>query len=431
MESSGAVVTLNYFELITGLIGGLALFLFGMDQLTNSMKMAAGSGMKNLLARMTSNRIKAAVSGAVVTAVVNSSSVTTVLVVGFVSAGLISLPQSIGVILGANVGSTITAQIVAFNVTHYSLLMIATGFFLPVFVRWEKARHYGLMILGLGLLFLGMSQMSGAARPLRSYPPFINLMAQMETPLLGIAVGALFTAVIQSSGATTGIIIVLASQGFVTLEAGIALAFGANIGTCVTALLASIGKPREAVQAAVVHISFNVIGVIIWLAWIDQLADFVRWISPSAPQLEGMARLRAECPRQIANAHTAFNIFNTLLFLGFTKPLARFVEHVIPPRRKKETSRSQPKYLNETLLESPDIALYYVRLEMERLGRLVLPMMERIPTATLHGSQRELETIADMDDDIDDLHNTIITFLGKSHGSHSRINSRMKFIITP
>ncbi|MEA2080056.1 MAG: Na/Pi symporter, partial [Pseudomonadota bacterium] len=263
------------------LLGGLALFLFGMEQMADALKAAAGERMKVILAKLTTNRFMGAATGAFVTAIIQSSSVTTVLVVGFITAGLMSMSQSIGVIMGANIGTTITAQIVAFKVTHYALLMVAAGFGMLFFSRKEKINQYGGMLMGLGMVFFGMSVMSDAMNPLRSYQPFLDLMTRMENPLIGILVAAGFTALIQSSSATTGIVIVMASQGFITLSAGIALAFGANIGTCVTALLASIGKPREAVRAALVHVLFNVCGVLLWLGFIPYLAQFVTWFSPT------------------------------------------------------------------------------------------------------------------------------------------------------
>ena len=227
------------------LFGGLAIFLFGMEQMADALKAVAGERMKVILAKLTTNRFMGAITGAFVTAVIQSSSVTTVLVVGFITAGLMSMAQSIGVIMGANIGTTITAQIVAFKVTKAALLMVAVGFGMLFFSKQDKIKHYGAMLMGLGLVFFGMSVMSDAMKPLRSYQPFLDLMVTMENPLVGILVAAAFTGLIQSSSATTGIVIVMATQGFITLPAGIALAFGANVGTCVTALLASIGKPRE------------------------------------------------------------------------------------------------------------------------------------------------------------------------------------------
>ncbi len=260
--------------------------------------------------------------------------------------------------------------------------------------------------------------MSDSTQPLRSYQPFIELMRSLEDPLVGIVIGTLFTAVIQSSSATMGIIIVLAAQGFVTLEAGIALALGANIGTCITALLAAIGRPRAAVQAAVAHVLFKVVGVIIWFGFIDQLAVFVRWISPAAPELSGLARLAAETPRQIANAHTVFNVANTFIFIWFIKPLVALMEYLIPERPKFGPQPIAPRYLDDHLLETPELALDRVRLELGRQGRLALQMVRQALPTVIHGSEEELETLARMDDDVDTLHGAILTHLGRLSQQH-------------
>ncbi|MES9992441.1 MAG: Na/Pi cotransporter family protein [Candidatus Thiodiazotropha sp.] len=396
------------------LFGGLALFLFGMEQMADALRAVAGGRMKNILARLTTNRLMGAATGAFVTAVIQSSSVTTVLVVGFITAGLMSLSQSIGVIMGANVGTTITAQIVAFKVTKAALLMIGVGFTLLFAAKKESIKHYGAMLMGLGLVFFGMSIMSDGMKPLRSYQPFLDLMISMENPLVGILVAAGFTGLIQSSSATTGIVIVMASQGFITLPAGIALAFGANIGTCVTAMLASIGKPREAVRAAIVHVIFNVAGVVLWLAFIPQLAELVTLVSPSHPELSGIARLGAETPRQIANAHTIFNIANTLIFIGFTAQFARLVEWMIPDRLLEEEGLAvSAKYLDDELLSTPSLALDRVRLEVLHMGERVLEMVDKIMPAILTGDRKTLDDVALLDDEVDILYEQIIDYLGK------------------
>ena len=377
------------------LYGGLALFLFGMEQMSDSLKAVAGDRMKDILAKLTANRFMGAITGAFVTAIIQSSSVTTVLVVGFISAGLMSMAQSIGIIMGANIGTTITAQIVAFKVTKAALLMIGVGFTMLFGSKKESIKHYGTMLMGLGLVFFGMSVMSDAMSPLRTYQPFLDLMIQMESPLVGILVAAAFTGLIQSSSATTGIVIVMASQGFITLPAGIALAFGANIGTCVTALLASIGKPREAVRAAVVHIGFNVAGVLIWVFFIDYLAQFVTSFSPSHPELSGVDRLGAETPRQIANAHTIFNIANTLIFIGFTTQFARLVEWLVPDAPLDETKvlTVRAKYLDEVLLTTPALALDRVRLEVLHMGEKVENMLKSIMPAIISGDSKALQAV--------------------------------------
>jgi phosphate:Na+ symporter len=335
-------------------------------------------------------------------------------VVGFITAGLMSLSQSIGVIMGANIGTTVTAQIVAFKVTKAALLMIGVGFTMLFASKQERFKHYGAMLMGLGLVFFGMSIMSDGMKPLRSYQPFLDLMIHMESPLVGILVAAGFTGLIQSSSATTAIVIVMASQGFITLPAGIALAFGANIGTCVTAMLAAIGKPREAVRAAVVHVIFNISGVILWIMFIPQLAEVVALISPTHPELSGIDRLGAETPRQIANAHTIFNIANTFVFIWFTAQLARFVEWLIPDRLLEEEGLAvSAKYLDDELLSTPSLALDRVRLEVLHMGERVMEMLDKIMPAILSGDHKSLDDVALLDDEVDILYEQIVDYLGK------------------
>ena len=403
---------LQWWNMTMALFGGLALFLFGMDQMAEALKAVAGERMKIILARLTTNRIMGAITGAFVTAIIQSSSVTTVLVVGFISAGLMSMSQSIGVIMGANIGTTITAQIVAFKVTKAALLMLAVGFGMLSFSKQEKIRQYGGMLMGLGMIFFGMSVMSDAMAPLRSYAPFLHLMSHMEDPWTGILVAALFTALIQSSSATTGIVIVMATQGFITLPAGIALAFGANIGTCVTAVLAAIGKPREAMRAALVHVLFNVFGVLLWVGFIGYLAELVTWLSPAHTKLSGVARLAADTPRQIANAHTVFNVANTLVFIGLAGQLARLVEWLVPDRPLEEAIVATPLYLDDALLDTPSLALERARLEIGHMGDRVKEMLQRIMPAILAGDRLSLTEIARIDDEVDVLHRSIIGYLG-------------------
>lgn len=413
-SATGADASMEWGVMGMKLFGGLALFLFGMEQMASALKAVAGERLKGILAKLTSNRFMGAVTGAFVTAIIQSSSVTTVLVVGFITAGLMSMAQSVGVIMGANIGTTITAQIVAFKVTKAALLMIGVGFSMLFISKQDRIKQYGTMLMGLGMVFFGMGVMSEAMSPLRSYQPFLDLMIKMENPLVGILVAAAFTGLIQSSSATTGIVIVMASQGFITLPAGIALAFGANIGTCITALLASIGKPREAVRAAFVHITFNIAGVLVWVLFIDQLANFVTGFSPSHPELSGVERLGAETPRQIANAHTIFNIANTLIFIGFTTQIARFVEWLIPDRTlEEEDLLVSAKYLDEDLLSTPSLALDMVRLEVLHMGESVQEMMERIMPAILKGNEQSLIAIRDLDDKVDILHEQIIDYMGR------------------
>lgn len=419
---------INWATMVISLLGGLAIFLYGMEKMTEALRTVAGERMKDILAKLTTNRIAGVATGAGVTAVVQSSSVTTVIVVGFVTAGLMNLSQSLGVIFGANIGTTITAQIVAFKVTKYALLMVAVGFGMLFLSRREIIKNYGAMLMGLGLVFFGMAVMGDAMKPLRSYQPFLDLMVSMENPFVGILVAALFTGLVQSSSATTSIVIVMAGQGFISLPAGIALAFGANIGTCITAMLASIGKPREAVQAAVAHLLFNVFGVLIWIAFIPYLAQFVISISPVADQgLSGAAKLGAEAPRQIANAHTIFNVVNTLIFLPFLTQFAALVEKLVPIKEitpeEAAIARFKPKYLDEGMLTTPPLALSMARREIRRMGEVVEEMLAGLPQSVFTGNVDKMTLIREMDDQVDALYAAVsryLTLIGRQHlSTHS------------
>lgn len=404
-STAPATVRIDWFALGMGLFGGLALFLAGLDMLSEGLKKAAGQTLKRLLGKMTDNRLAGVFTGAFVTAVLNSSSVTTVLVVGFITAGVMTLPQSVGVIMGANIGSTMTAQLLAFNVSSYALLAVALGFFMTFTAKGERVKYPGMMIMGLGLVFFGMGIMSHAMAPMRTYEPFMTFLKNMERPFLGILAGALFTGLIQSSAATVGIAIAMASEGLLTLPAGIALALGANIGTCVTALLAAIGKPAEAVRAAVVHILFNIVGVLIWLPFISYLVDLTVAISPI-----GTA---GAIPRQIANANTLFNVVNTLLFICFSHWFARIAVKLVPERPEKTGIVIEPLYLDESTLAVPALALDHVRREFGRMGRIAATMLSEMPHAVQEKDMDHVETIVMLDDKVDILEAAIFKFLSK------------------
>ena len=395
------------------LFGGLALFLFGMEQMATALKQVAGERMKDILGRLTGNRIVGMITGAFVTAVIQSSSVTTVILVGFVATGLMSLAQAVGVIFGANIGTTITAQIVAFKVTKFALLFVTLGFGMMFAAKKNKIKQYGVLIMGLGLIFYGMAVMSGGMKPLRSFEPFIELMGSVSNPLIGIAVAAAFTALVQSSSATLGVVIALAMQGLISLEGGLALALGANVGTCVTAGLAAIGKPREAVRVAVAHVLFNIIGVLLMVGFISYFADLIRSVSPSYGDLTGQAKLAAETPRQIANAHSVFNAIIAIVFMPFLSPFARLCENLVPDQPLDEALAIKAKYLDVSLLETPVFALDRARYEIARMADLVKVMLKRSMPTVMTGTAEELEEIAAMDADVDALYAEIIDYLGR------------------
>ena len=366
---------INWGFLTMGLFGGLSLFLYGMAKMSDGLKKAAGNQMRKILATLTKNRVIAMVVGAFVTMIIQSSSATTVMLVSFVQAQLMTYVQSIGIILGANIGTTITAQLVAFKLTDYALLMITVGFALTMFSKKDSLRHIGEALLGFGILFFGMKIMSDSMKPLRSFEPFIDMMKGLENPFFGLMIGAAFTALIQSSSAFTGIVIVLAQQGLLTLEAGIPLILGANIGTCVTAGLASIGTIREAKRVALAHVLFNIGGVVIFVWLIPPLAELVRSLS-SVSGLSGMEKLAAETPRQIANAHTIFNISVGLIFLPFTGILAKQVYRILP--RTEETKGIKPALwdLDDSQIANPAIAIKLAQTEMLRMIKILSRMLD-------------------------------------------------------
>lgn len=396
-----------------------------MDQLTSGLKLVAGTRLKAMLSRLTGNRFRGAAVGAAVTAIVQSSSVTTVLVVGFASAGLMTLAQSVAVIMGANVGTTVTAQVVAFDVAGYGLLAVAVGFFLQFVGKSRGSGHIGRVLMGLGLVFFGMELMGDATHPLRDAPAFASAMQSMSRPLVGILVAGAFTALVQSSSATTALVIVLASEGAVSLEAGIILVLGANIGTCVTAMMAAAGKRVEARRAAAVHVLFNVIGVVLWLGFVGYLADLVRMISPHAETLSGAAKLAAETPRQIANAHTVFNVANTLLLIWFVKPIAWVATKLVRPR-DEEDQVVAPRYLDPALLQTPDLALDRVRMELRRVSDRIIRMLDDAWPSVATGGLTALDKLRLRDQEVDVLYARIVDYLSaisteSLHDDHVRL----------
>ncbi len=400
---------MNWFELVTKLLGGLAIFLFGLDQMADALKALAGQKLKVLLGRLTNNRLLGLTTGAITTAVIQSSSVTTVLVIGFISAGLMDLSQAIGVIMGANIGTTITPYLATIKVTKSAFIIVFIGYTLQ-FLGAKKIQTIGNLVLGLGLIFLGMNLMSSAMSPLRTYEPFHAIMEGLASPILGITLGAIFTALVQSSSASIIVFVTLASQGLISLESSIGLVLGANIGTCITALLASIGKPREAVRAAIAHTSIKCIGVAVWIWFIPTLTEIASTISPTHPELEGRERMAAEIPLQVANVHMVFNILNTLVLVWFSSPLAYLITKLLP--NSTESTDLQPRYLDPQLISTPPLALEVARNEIKRVGKRINKMMENILPAIINGSETDLEKIRDIDDEIDMLYRHLVKYLG-------------------
>ena len=360
---------ISWVALVFGLFGGLALFLFGMEMMSNGMKKTAGNKMRSILAVLTKNRVVGMLCGAFVTMIIQSSSATTVMLVSFVQAGLMSFSQSLGVILGADIGTTVTAQMIAFKLTDYALLICAIGFLIRMFGKEKNSKSIGETILGFGILFFGMKLMSDAMKPLRTYTEFIDLLKGLENPILGVFIAALFTAMVQSSSAFTGIIIVLAQQGLISLEAGIPMVFGANIGTCITAGLASIGTDREAKRVAMAHVMFKIAGVCLFIAWIPTFSELVRSIG---------AYFDAGTARQIANAHTIFNVGLAFVFLPFTHIFAALILRVIPEREVQNDLKPDSWRLDDSMISAPAVAIDLARTEVSRMAKLVSLMLEAI-----------------------------------------------------
>lgn len=313
-------------ELLLGLLGGLALFLYGMQMMSNNLEAAAGNKMKQILEKLTTNRFMGILVGAGITALIQSSSATTVMTVGFVNSGLMSLNQAVWIIMGANIGTTITGQLIALDVGALAPLIAFIGVVLVVFVKNKKLQHVGGIVAGIGVIFIGMGMMSDAMLPLRNEPEFIQLMTSFKNPLLGVLAGALFTAVIQSSAASIGILQALAVSGVINLHSAVFVLFGQNIGTCITAVLASVGTNRNAKRTTAIHLMFNVVGTLIFIA-LCMVTPFVDWMIATNP---------ANPAAQIANVHTIFNIATTVILFPFGNTLVKIAKKILPDTQTKK-----------------------------------------------------------------------------------------------
>ena len=323
------------------MLGGLALFLYGMNMMSNGLEMAAGDKMKTILEKLTSNRILGVLVGALVTAIIQSSSATTVMVVGFVNSGLMSLTSAVWVIMGANIGTTITGQLIAIDITAIAPLIAFIGVAMIVFFKSQKLDAIGGVIGGLGILFIGMETMSSAMVPLRTMPEFVGLISKFQNPFIGILVGALFTALIQSSSASVGILQALAKSGVMTLSSSIYVLFGQNIGTCITSVLASIGTSKNAKRTTIIHLSFNIIGTVLFvtISMLFPFADLVQSLTPS------------NVAAQIANVHTIFNVTTTLLLLPIGTKLVNLACRILPDSEEDQQDM-QLKYLDFSIFDN-------------------------------------------------------------------------------
>lgn len=398
-------------QIIMTLLGGLAVFIYGMNLMSEGLQKCAGERMRSILAVLTRNPITGVLAGALVTAVLQSSSATTVMVIGFVSAGLMNLPQAISIVLGANIGTTMTAQLIAFNIGDMAWIFVFAGFIPFFFVKKELVKYIGQTVFAFGLLFVGINIMGDTMTPLANSEFFVNLMMSVQDiPALGVLIGTLMTVVVQSSSATIAVLQNLAStagpdgvSSIIGLEGALPILFGDNIGTTITAVLASIGASVTAKRTAAAHVIFNVTGTMLLIWFIPYYAKFIEMISPSGPELEVISR-------QIANAHTCFNVFNTLWFIPLIPVLVKVVTKIVPG---KELDRlpAEPVYLDENVLEQSFAAMHLATQELARLGGMVLEMVKAAKGAFIDKDSRKVKRVMEMEDTVNGLQEKIVNYL--------------------
>ncbi len=396
-------------EILFGLFGGLAVFIYGMNLMGDGLQKAAGERMRRILEILTSNPLMAVLVGALVTSLLQSSSATTVMVVGFVSARLMTLPQAIGVIMGANIGTTMTAQLIAFNLGDYAYLITAVGFIFYFFFSKKIIKYLGQTVFAFGLLFIGLETMSSVMTPLAQSPVFENMIYQLKDyPVLGLVTGALMTLVVQSSSATIAVLQNISAQpnpdggAIINLTTALPILFGCNIGTTITAILAAIGASVNAKRTAAAHSIFNIFGSIVLMFFISPFASLVSMISPKGPEVEIIRR-------QIANAHTSFNIINTILWIPFIFVLAKMVTFLV--RGKEDTLENRVLYLDHKILGNPTIAMDLATKELTRMATLAQQMMENAKDAFVNEDMTCAKRVSELEDVVDMLQTEIVKYL--------------------
>lgn len=390
---------------VLALLGGLALFLYGMQMMSNGLEAAAGNRMKAILERLTSNRVKGVLVGAGITAVIQSSSATTVMVVGFVNSGLMTLKQAVWVIMGANIGTTITGQLIALDIGAIAPVFAIAGVVAIMFVKNEKVHHISSIFAGLGILFMGMDMMGNAMEPLQDSAAFIQFMTTFKNPLVGILIGAVFTAVIQSSSASVGILQALAGTGMIPLSSAVYILFGQNIGTCITAVLASIGMKVNAKRTTIIHLMFNIFGSVLFTV-VCLVTPFVRWMEALAP---------GNPVSQIANVHTVFNIVTTLILLPFGTYMAAAAEKILPDSRKEEDEEYRLKYITRFepsyAIGQAAVAISQVKNEVGRMQVMVEKNISSAYNVLIKYNDKELKKIDERETYIDYLNAEISSYI--------------------
>lgn len=408
------------FQITFGLLGGLAIFIFGMNMMSESLQKAAGEKMKKILGILTVNPVMGVLAGTIATAVMQSSSATTVMVIGFVSAGLMTLKQGISVILGANIGTTMTAQLLAFDISDYIFVIIFVGFIVSFVFKSEKIKSIGQTIFAFGLLFEGIQIMSSVMKPLAASPVFINMIDHVSgMPVLGVMVGTLMTLVVQSSSATIAVLQNFAAQAgpdgvssIIGLAGAIPVLLGDNIGTTITALLACIGQSRDAKRTALAHCTFNITGAFLFIWFVKPYAHFIQAISTKGPEVEVIAR-------QIANAHTIFNITMTLIWLPLIWLLVKIVVKILPYKEKNSKQKEVPIFLDPRLISQPAAAMEMVAREILRCSGMVEQMIHRLNHAIERQDLRRVDSILRQAVVVRKLYDNIVSYLSSLFSSGS------------
>lgn len=396
-------------------IGGLGLFLYGMTIMGDGLQKVAGQKLKKLIEVLTNNRIVGVFVGALVTMVIQSSSATTVMVIGFVNAGLMSLSQAVGVIMGANIGTTVTAQLIAFKITDYAPIAVAIGVAIWIVTSKKKAKNMAEVMIGFGILFIGMNMMGDGLKPLAGSPAFAKVITSLNNPILGMLVGLGLTTLVQSSSASIGLLQALAGQGLIGINVAFPILFGENIGTTTTGLISSIGANKTAKKAAIIHFLFNLIGTLIFMFILKvPIEKLVVHLSPD------------NIPRQIANAHTFFNIINVIIQLPFAGLLVKAANKLVPGEDKQ--AKKESIYLDSRIIETPSIALGQVRKEIVRMGEYVSDNLIRCQNAIINNDIKDIEITLEQEQKINKLQKEITEYLVElsnaslSDEQHAEIN---------
>lgn len=400
------------------LLGGLGMFLYGMTVMGEGLQKAAGSKLKKIIEMLTSNVVMGVLVGTVVTGIIQSSSATTVMVVGFVNAGIMTLSQAIGVIMGANIGTTVTAQLVSFSLEDIAPIALGIGIIFYMFTSKEKTKQVAEILIGFGLLFTGMEFMKEAVEPLSELASFRNaLLFLSKNPLLGILAGFAITGIVQSSSASMGMLIALASQGLVPITAALPILYGDNIGTCVTSLISSLGASRNAKRAAVMHLSFNVIGTLLFMLILNKpIVAVVQYLDP------------ANTARQIANAHTLFNLINVIILLPFSKYIVKLAERLVPVKEEEIelATANTTKYIDERMFETPSIALGNTVQEVVRMGEKARKSFTYAMEGLITRDSKAIDKAFNYEKTVNTLHKSILDYLLKLSNTNINSDERIK-----